>query len=96
MKNDLEKLMTKLGGGPVLVSHPKRVIARVGTFDITISSDNELENAEKFEQFCQELKAMLLMVTGIGKKKKVIETTAEEVAVTSTEPVPEKLTEANA
>lgn len=53
----------------MLVRKPRRVICKVGTYDITVSSDNDLENGDKFDKFCQEFKMVLMSMVASTKKE---------------------------
>lgn len=86
MKLKLEQLMTKLQGEPVLVHRPKRVICKVGTYDIIVSSENSLENEEKFNQFCQEFKTILMMMVGQGPKSAELPNDEDKVGPIATNP----------
>lgn len=52
----------------MLVHRPKTVICKVGTYDIIVSSDNTVEDEAKFHKFCQEFKAVLMMMVGQATK----------------------------
>ena len=70
--------MTKLGGGPVLINRPRKVICKIGAYEITVSSDNTLEQSDKFDAFCQDFKGMLMALLATVKSTQKSETSESE------------------
>lgn len=52
----------------MLINRPRRTICKVGSYDIIVASDNQLEDGTKFDNFCQEFKMVLMAVVGAAKK----------------------------
>ena len=70
--------MTKLGGGKVIINRPRRVICKIGTYDITVSSDATLEESDKFDAFCQDFNGMLVSLLATVKSTQKPETSESE------------------
>ncbi len=62
----------------MLVSRPRKIICKVGNYEIIVASDNQLEDADKFDAFCQEFRMVLVAMTRAADNKKAQPTVAHE------------------
>ncbi len=69
MKSSLSSMMKSLETKPVLVNKPKMTICKVGDYFITVSSENTLEQSDKFDSFCKEFSNVLMLMVSSQKKE---------------------------
>ncbi len=62
----------------MLVNRPSKVICKVGNYDIIVRSENQLEDSNKFDNFCQEFKMVLLAMTKAASNEKAQPAIAHE------------------
>ncbi len=70
--------MKKLSGEQVLINRPKKIICKVGKYDISVSSDNDLEDMTAFDDFCSEFRMVLMAMVGSTNKPKTVPTVGHE------------------
>ena len=63
----------------MLINRPKKVIAQVAGYQIIVKSENDLEDADRFNRFCDEFKAALMVLASAPEKPKMATETLEKV-----------------